>query len=81
MKKMDGTFTNVDFSYGITLDKRNQVFMPTAGYRTKFIQSLPLVMDSSSLLNGLDVSAYHSFSDDLIGVIKFHARTIHGLNR
>lgn len=79
MKKMDGNFTNVDFVYGITVDKRNQVFQPTDGYRTKFIQSLPIVMDSSSLLNGLDVSAYHAFSEDLIGVAKFYARSIHGL--
>ena len=39
---MDGTYFNLDFTYGIILDKRNQVFQPTAGYRTKFIQSLPL---------------------------------------
>ena len=80
MKKMDGTFTNMDFAYGITVDKRNQPFQPTEGYRTKFTQSLPIVMDSSSLLNGIDVSAYHAFSDDVIGAVKFHARTIHGLS-
>ena len=80
IKKMDGTFSNVDFYYGITVDKRNQAFQPTEGYRTKFIQSIPIVMDSSSLLNGLDISKYHAFSDDVIGKIKFFARTIHGLN-
>ena len=37
-------------------------------------------MDSSSLLNGIDVSAYHGFSEDVIGAVKFHARAIHGLN-
>ena len=62
MKKMDGTYTNLDFSYGITADKRNQVFKPTEGYRARFSQSLPLIMDSSSLLNGLDISAYHAVS-------------------
>jgi len=80
MKKMDGTFSNVDFAYGITVDKRNQAFKPTDGYRTKFVQSLPLIMDSSALLNGFDVSAYHSFSEDVIGAAKFYARSIHGLN-
>ena len=80
MKKMDGNFTNLDFAYGIVLDKRNQIFQPTSGYRTKFLQSVPLVMDSSALLNGLDVSKYHSFSDDIIGAVKFHARSIHGMN-
>ena len=80
MKKMDGTYTNMDFAYGITVDKRNQAFKPTDGYRTKFVQSLPLIMDSSALLNGFDVSAYHSFSEDVIGAAKFYARSIHGLN-
>jgi hypothetical protein len=37
-------------------------------------------MDSSALLNGIDVSAYHSFSEDVIGAAKFYARTIHGLD-
>ena len=37
-------------------------------------------MDSSSLLNGIDISAYHSFSEDVIGAVKFYARSIHGLD-
>ena len=80
LKKMDGNYTNLDFAYAIILDKRNQVFQPTAGYRTQFTQSLPLVLDSSSLLNGIDVSKYHAFSEDVIGSAKFYARSIHGLN-
>ena len=80
LKRMDGTYSNLDFAYGLILDMRNQPFQPTDGYRTKFIQSLPLIMDSSSLLNGLTVSSYHSLSDDVIGTIKFLGHTIHGLN-
>ena len=77
---MDGNFTNMDFSYAITQDKRNQVFQPTSGYRTKFLQEIPLILDSSSLLNGIDISAYHAFSEDVIGAAKFYARSVHGLN-
>ena len=80
IQSMDGTFTNLDFEYGLTVDKRNQPYQPTAGYRTKFQQSLPLIMDSSSLLNGLDVIGYHAFSEDVIGSIKFYARSIHGVD-
>jgi len=80
IKKMEGTFTNVDFFYGITVDKRNQAFQPTSGYRSKFIQSLPIVMDSSSLLNGFDFSTYHAFTEDIIGATKFYARSIHGVD-
>ena len=80
LKKMDGTFSNIDFSYGIIVDRRNQVFKPTAGYRARFIQSLPIIQDMSSFLNGLDLSFYHGVSDDVIGTLKFFGRSIHGVD-
>ena len=81
IKDMEGNFFNVDFTYGLMLDKRNQSFKPTEGYRTKFIQSLPIIQDSSAILNGLDISAYHDFSEDVIGSLKFHARAINGIDK
>ena len=65
----------------MSLDKRNQRFRPTQGYRTSFTQSLPLVQDSSSIMNGLDVSVYHDFSEDVIGSLKLHARSINGIDK
>ena len=81
IKNMEGNFFNVDFTYGLILDKRNQSFKPTEGYRTSFVQSLPIIQDSSAILNGLDVSAYHDFSEDVIGSLKFHARAINGIDK
>ena len=80
IKKMDGTYSNLDFDYSVTLDKRNQVFQPTEGYRASFSQTLPLIQDSSAIINGLDISAYHGFSEDVIGTLKFYTRTIHGID-
>ena len=80
LKKMDGTYTNADFFYGITLDKRDQAFQTTSGYKTTFLQSIPLIMDSSSLLNVIDMSSYYSVSEDIIGSLKIYGRSIHGLN-
>ena len=71
IKKMDGTYFNSDLAYSITLDKRNQSFQPTEGYRTSFSQRLPIIQDSSSIMNGLNMSAYHDFSEDVIGSLKF----------
>ncbi len=81
IKDMEGNFFNVDFTYGLILDKRNQSFKPTEGYRTSFVQSLPIIQDSSAILNGLDISAYHDFSEDVIGSLKFHARAINGIDK
>ena len=80
LQKMDGNYTNLDFSYGIVWDKRNQVFQPTAGYRTKFSQSLPLIQDSSAIVNGIDLKAYRNLSEDVIGVAKFYARAVNGVD-
>ncbi len=80
IQSMDGTFNNADFGYGITIDKRNQTFQPTAGYQTKFLQSLPLLQDNSSILNGITHTNYHAFSEDVIGSIKFFGRSIHGMD-
>ena len=46
----------------------------------RLFKSIPLIMDSSSLMNGVEMSAYHDFSEDLIGAFKFYGRTIHGMN-
>ena len=80
IKKMEGNYFNTDFTYALIADKRNQVFKPTEGYRVSFTQSLPLIQDSSSLLNGIDFSSYHDISEDVIGSFKFFARTIHGID-
>ena len=56
------------------------MFKPTEGYRATFFQTLPIIQDSSSILNGLDVSTYHDFSEDLIGSFKFFAKSVHGID-
>ena len=80
VKNMEGNFFNSDLGYALTVDKRNQRFKTTEGYKTTFRQSIPIIQDSSSILNGLDISAYHDFSEDLIGSLKFHSRAINGID-
>ena len=80
IKKMDGTYFNSDFTYGITLDKRNQSFQTTDGFSTSFYQSLPIIQDSSSILNTFNTNAWHEFSENVIGSLKFQAKTVHGID-
>ena len=80
VKKMEGNFFNADFGYAVILDERNQTFKTTDGTKVTFKQSLPLIQDSSSILNGLDVEKYHPFSEDVIGSLKFHVRSINGID-
>ena len=80
IKNMEGNYFNTDLTYGITLDKRDQSFRPTEGYKTTFVQTLPIIQDSSSIMNGLNISGYHDFSDDIIGSLKFYGRAINGID-
>jgi len=80
IKKMEGNYKNVDFNYSITLDKRNQRFETTSGHKISFVQSLPIVQDSSSILNGLTASKYFEFSEDVIGALKIYGRSLHGID-
>jgi len=80
IQKMDGDYFNADFTYGITLDKRNQRFQPTEGYILSFNQSLPIIQDSSSIRNSAEFSRYNEFSENVIGSIKGQVRTINGVD-
>ncbi len=80
IQKMDGNFSNINFDYGITIDKRNQPFQPTKGTWTKFQQSIPLLIDSSSVLNGINLTSYHEISEDVVGALRFYGRSIHGVD-
>tara|TARA_Y100000590_G_scaffold428109_1_gene539089 strand:+ start:412 stop:2649 length:2238 start_codon:yes stop_codon:yes gene_type:complete len=80
VKNMEGNFFNTDLGYSLIKDDRNQKFKPTRGKKVSFQQSIPIIQDSSSILNGLDISAYHDFSEDLIGSLKLHSRAINGID-
>jgi len=80
VKNMEGNFFNTDIGYSVSLDKRNQSFKPTQGYRASFLQTLPIIQDSSSMLNGVDIVGYKDFSEDVIGSLKYHGRAIIGID-
>ena len=80
MKKQKGTFTDLSFDYGISLDKRDRVFAPTAGYSSRFFQSFPIITDSAYIKNEYGLSSYRALSKDMIGSFKLNMSAINGLN-
>ena len=77
LKKQAGSFVDLSFGYGIEKDTRDRSFMPTDGSVIGFRQGIPLYADEqASLYNRISVNKYHSFSDDLIGAVKFYAAAI-----
>ncbi len=80
VKNMEGNFFNVDLGYSVVKDDRNQRYKPTKGSKILFKQSIPIIQDSSSIVNGFDITSYHSFSEDLVGSLKFHSRAVNGID-
>ena len=80
LKRQAGTFTDLTFSYGLERDTRDRTFMPTDGSIIGFRQGIPVYADDhSSIFNQLSYSKYHTFSDNLIGAVKFYSAAITAL--
>ena len=79
MKKQAGTFSDLMFGYGIAQDKRDRTFLPSSGYITSFNQDLPIWADSPYVRNSFGANKYHTFSQDIIGAVKFYGSAVHGL--
>ena len=79
-QKQNGTYFDTDFRYGLTLDKRNQGFQPSSGYRSSFQQSLPLISDDYALINSYEFDVYKEFLDDYIASIGFRAKSAHSIS-
>ena len=80
LKKQKGTFSDLSFDYSIINDKRDRVYGPTDGYLTNFSQTIPIYADAPFIKNSLGFNKYISFSDNMIGAVKFYAASINGLN-
>ena len=80
LKKQEGNYFDTSFDYGIVYDKRNQSFQPSDGFKSSFFQSVPLISENYSLINGYTFSAYHELLDDMIGSVSIYTRMITSLN-
>ncbi len=80
LKRQEGSFTDLTFSYGVDKDTRDRRFMPTSGSIIGFSQGLPIYSeDQASIFNRFSLSKYHGFSDDVIGAIKFYVAGVTAL--
>tara|TARA_Y100001970_G_scaffold250005_1_gene321171 strand:- start:2973 stop:5171 length:2199 start_codon:yes stop_codon:yes gene_type:complete len=81
LKRQEGNFTDLTFGYGISKDSRDRSFMPTRGSIISFGQGIPLLQeDKSSLYNKFSINKYHSFSDDVLGAVKFYTAGLWALD-
>ncbi len=79
LKKQAGTFTDLALDYGIGIDKRDKVYMPTSGHLSSFRQTIPVYADAPYIRNKYSFSKYNSFGEDVIGSFKLYLASINGL--
>ncbi|MFL2853577.1 MAG: outer membrane protein assembly factor BamA, partial [Candidatus Pelagibacter sp.] len=63
LKKQEGSYFTTNIGYTLDLDKRNQRFQTSDGFQSKFIQNIPIISESNTLLNGYQIDTYHSIND------------------
>ncbi len=79
LKKQEGSYFTSEIGYTLNLDKRNQRFQTSDGFQSKFIQRIPLISESDTLLNGYQFDTYHSYND-LIASLGLYLRAVTGLS-
>ena len=79
-QKQEGNYFDTNFSYGLTLNKLNQNFQPTDGYKSSFFQELPIYADDTSIVNSYEFSKYNKFGEDSVLSFIFFAKSVNSLD-
>ena len=78
-KKQAGDFFDTYFIYSLDFDKRNQKYRPSRGYRTIFLQELPIISNGYELVNSFETTKYYELPSDMISKISFYAKSVNTL--
>ncbi len=79
-KKQEGDYLENLLNYNLTLNKLDQNFQPTDGFKVSFNQILPIYSDDLSIGNTFKMSKYHSFSDNIILSGKFLFKAVNSID-
>jgi len=80
-KKQEGDYFETLFSYGLTVNKLDQNFKPTDGYKTTFRQSLPIyATDDITFENALFSERHFTYADDLVLSLNFFAKAVNSID-
>ena len=79
-KKQEGSYFDSSFSYGLNFDKRNSAYQPSSGFISSWYQSLPLVSENQTIVNGYIITGYKELVDDMIVSSGIYARAVNSLS-
>jgi len=79
-KKQEGDYFENLLSYALSLNKLDQNFQPTDGYKTTFSQILPIYSDDLSIENIFNAARYYSVTDNLILSGKIFLKAVNSID-
>ena len=79
-KKQEGDYFDTNFSYSLNLNKLNQNFQPSDGYRSTFSQSLPILADDKSISNAYEYANYTKLKNETVFSFIFFAKSINNFD-
>ncbi len=80
LKQQEGDYFDTTFRYSLDLDKRNQRFQTTDGFRSKFVQGIPLTSDDYAFFNSYEFTTFNQIGEtDMVTRFSFEGRTINSL--
>ena len=79
LQKEKGNFFDFGLDYSLDYDLRNQRFQPTAGYRSTFSQTIPLINERSTVIDSYQLRYYKEIFEDTVTKLFFHASASNSL--
>ena len=79
LKKQTGDYLDIGLGYILDFDKRDQLYRPSDGFRSRFSQDLPIISDSQTISNMYEFNSYFEYLPDLIGSASFYVKTANSL--
>ena len=79
-KKQEGDYFENLLTYNLILNKLDQNYQPSDGFKLGFEQILPIYSDDLSITNTLNYSIYHALSDNLILSGKFFFKAVNSID-
>ena len=78
-KNQEGDYLESTFNYGLTVNKLNQNFQPTDGYKSTFYQSIPVYSDDASIVNSYQFAKYFKLKDEMIFSVMLYGKAVNSL--
>ncbi len=78
-KKQEGDYFDTAFSYSLSLNRLNQNFQPSDGFKSTFYQSFPLYADDKSITNSYEFLKYKKLGNDTVLSFSLLAEAVNSL--